>query len=102
MASNAPSKVVARFYEALARGDGATALDCWADNAVWHATGRSDLAGDYEPDAYLAMLGEWNHLALLHGEPRYLTAAELEVYNADQRFPMRGWEYYVSRLDGKR
>ena len=50
----------------------------------------------------LAMLGEWNHLALLHGEPRYLTATELEVYNADQRFPMRGWEYYVSRLEGKR
>jgi len=48
----------------------------------------------------LAMLGEWNHLALLHGEPKYLTAKELEVYNADQRFPMRGWEYLVSRLDG--
>ena len=50
----------------------------------------------------LAMLGEWNHLALLHGEPRYLTAQELEVYNADQRFPMRGWEYYVSRLKDRR
>jgi HCOMODA/2-hydroxy-3-carboxy-muconic semialdehyde decarboxylase len=49
----------------------------------------------------LAMLGEWNHLALLHGEPNYLTAEELEVYNADQRFPMRGWEYFVSRLSGK-
>ena len=50
----------------------------------------------------LAMLGEWNHLALLHGEPKYLTAEELEVYNADQRFPMRGWEYFVSRLGGRR
>jgi ribulose-5-phosphate 4-epimerase/fuculose-1-phosphate aldolase len=48
----------------------------------------------------LAMLGEWNHLALLHGEPRYLTEEELKVYNEDQRFPMRGWEYYVSRLNG--
>jgi ribulose-5-phosphate 4-epimerase/fuculose-1-phosphate aldolase len=48
----------------------------------------------------LAMLGEWNHLALLHGEPKYLTAEELKVYNEDQRFPMRGWEYYVSRLNG--
>jgi ribulose-5-phosphate 4-epimerase/fuculose-1-phosphate aldolase len=46
----------------------------------------------------LAMLGEWNHLALLHGEPKYLTSEELDVYNADQRFPMRGWEYFVSRL----
>jgi ribulose-5-phosphate 4-epimerase/fuculose-1-phosphate aldolase len=50
----------------------------------------------------LAMIGEWNHLALLHGEPKYLTAEELEVYNADQRFPMRGWEYLVSRLETKR
>jgi len=50
----------------------------------------------------LAMLGEWNHLALLHGEPRFLTAEELEVYNADQRFPMRGWEYFVSRLEGRK
>ncbi|MGH7833375.1 MAG: class II aldolase/adducin family protein [Candidatus Binatia bacterium] len=47
----------------------------------------------------LAMLGEWNHLALLHGEPRYLTSEELEAYNADQRFPLRGWEYFVSRLN---
>jgi ribulose-5-phosphate 4-epimerase/fuculose-1-phosphate aldolase len=50
----------------------------------------------------LAMLGEWNHLALLHGEPKYLSAEELEVYNADQRFPMRGWEYFVSRLQARR
>ena len=49
----------------------------------------------------LAMLGEWNHLALLHGEPKYLTEAELTVYNADQRFPMRGWEYYINRLRGR-
>ncbi len=49
----------------------------------------------------LAMLGEWNHLALLHGEPKYLTDAELAVYNADQRFPMRGWEYFISRLKGR-
>ena len=26
----------------------------------------------------LAMLGEWNHLAMLHGEPKYLTAEELK------------------------
>ena len=50
----------------------------------------------------LAMLGEWNHLALLHGQPRYLTDEELKVYNEDQRYPMRGWEYYVSRLKDRR
>ena len=49
----------------------------------------------------LAKLGELTHLALLHGEPRYLTAEELETFNADERFPARGWEYYISRL-GKR
>jgi ribulose-5-phosphate 4-epimerase/fuculose-1-phosphate aldolase len=49
----------------------------------------------------LAMLGEWNHLALLHGEPKYLTSEELAAYNADQRFPMRGWEYFVSRLNNR-
>jgi ribulose-5-phosphate 4-epimerase/fuculose-1-phosphate aldolase len=49
----------------------------------------------------LAMLGEWNHLALLHGQPKYVSEAELAVYNADQRFPLRGWEYFMSRLKGK-
>jgi ribulose-5-phosphate 4-epimerase/fuculose-1-phosphate aldolase len=49
----------------------------------------------------LAMLGEWNHLALLHGEPKYLTNEELAAYSADQRFPMRGWEYFVSRLKNR-
>jgi ribulose-5-phosphate 4-epimerase/fuculose-1-phosphate aldolase len=49
----------------------------------------------------LAMLGEWNHLALLHGQPKYLTEEELDVYNADQRFPLRGWEYFLSRLNTK-
>ena len=46
----------------------------------------------------LAMLGEWNYLARQLGEPRYLNAEELTVYNADQRFPLRGWEYFVNRL----
>lgn len=46
----------------------------------------------------LARLGELQHLALLHGEPRYLSAEELDTFRADERFPARGWEYYVSRL----
>ena len=33
------------------------------------------------------MLGEWNHLALLHGEPKYLTAEELEVLQCRPTFP---------------
>jgi ribulose-5-phosphate 4-epimerase/fuculose-1-phosphate aldolase len=49
----------------------------------------------------LAKLGELAHLALLHGEPRYLSADELETFSADERFPARGWEYYVSRLKNR-
>jgi len=49
----------------------------------------------------LAKLGELAHLALLHGEPRYLSAAELDTFSADERFPARGWEYYVSRLKNR-
>ncbi len=50
----------------------------------------------------LARLGEIAHLALLHGEPHYLSAEELETFSADERFPARGWEYYVSRLANRR
>ena len=50
----------------------------------------------------LARLGELAHLALLHGEPRYLTADELKTFSADGRFPARGWEYFVSRLGTRR
>jgi ribulose-5-phosphate 4-epimerase/fuculose-1-phosphate aldolase len=46
----------------------------------------------------LSKLGELAHLALLHGAPRYLSTDELDTFSADERFPARGWEYYVSRL----
>jgi ribulose-5-phosphate 4-epimerase/fuculose-1-phosphate aldolase len=49
----------------------------------------------------LAKLGELAHLALLHGEPRYLSATELDTFSADEQFPARGWEYYVSRLGNR-
>ena len=50
----------------------------------------------------LARLGEIAHLALLHGEPRYLTDDELATFSSDERFPARGWEYFVSRLGTRR
>src|SRR5262245_65997156 len=59
MASDAPASVVQKFYAALDGGDLAAARNCWANDGVWHVTGRSDLAGDYDPEAYLEMLGEW-------------------------------------------
>ena len=46
----------------------------------------------------LAKLGHLAHLALLHGEPRYLTADELDSYSSDVRDPARGWEYYARRV----
>ncbi|HWP56459.1 MAG TPA: class II aldolase/adducin family protein [Candidatus Acidoferrales bacterium] len=46
----------------------------------------------------LARLGELAHLALIHGEPKYLSQEELDTFSADERFPLRGWEYLVSRL----
>ncbi len=49
----------------------------------------------------LARIGELAHLALLHGEPRYLSADELDTFSADERFAARGWEYYVSRLKAR-
>jgi ribulose-5-phosphate 4-epimerase/fuculose-1-phosphate aldolase len=49
----------------------------------------------------LAKLGELAHLALLHGAPRYLSNEELATFSADERFPTRGWEYYVSRLKNR-
>jgi HCOMODA/2-hydroxy-3-carboxy-muconic semialdehyde decarboxylase len=49
----------------------------------------------------LAQLGELAHLAELHGDARYLTAGELATFSADERFPLRGWEYFVSRLKNR-
>jgi len=79
---------------AKALGDGPVVLMRAHGDAVVGASVEQVI----ERTTRLAMLGEWNHLALLHGQPRYLTDEELKVYNEDQRFPMRGWEYYVSRL----
>jgi ribulose-5-phosphate 4-epimerase/fuculose-1-phosphate aldolase len=45
----------------------------------------------------LAFLGELAHMAVAHGEPLYMTEEELATFSADQAFPARPWEYYVSR-----
>lgn len=42
------------------------------------------------------------HLALLHGEPRYLSAEDLAAFNAGGRDWARGWQYHVSRLADRR
>ena len=45
----------------------------------------------------LAFVAELAHMAVAHGEPLYLTEDELAVFSADQSFPARPWEYYLSR-----
>ena len=50
----------------------------------------------------LSFLGELAHMAVAHGEPIYLTEAELATFSADQAFPARPWEYYLSRIRERR
>jgi ketosteroid isomerase-like protein len=47
------------MYQRLGTGDVAGARGMWADDAVWHLTGSHDLSGDYSPDEYFHVLGQW-------------------------------------------
>jgi ribulose-5-phosphate 4-epimerase/fuculose-1-phosphate aldolase len=46
----------------------------------------------------LAFLGELAHMAVAHGEPLYMSDEELAAFSADQAFPARPWEFYLSRI----
>jgi ribulose-5-phosphate 4-epimerase/fuculose-1-phosphate aldolase len=50
----------------------------------------------------LSFLGELAHMAVAHGEPLYLSPEELATFSADQSFPARPWEYYLSRIRERR
>jgi ribulose-5-phosphate 4-epimerase/fuculose-1-phosphate aldolase len=50
----------------------------------------------------LAFLGELAHMAAAHGEPLFLAEDELATFSADQAFPARPWEYYLSRARERR
>jgi ribulose-5-phosphate 4-epimerase/fuculose-1-phosphate aldolase len=50
----------------------------------------------------LAFLGELAHMAVAHGKPHYMTEEELATFSADQAFPARPWEYYLSRVRERR
>lgn len=50
----------------------------------------------------LAFLGELAHMAVAHGEPLYMTEEELATFAADQAYPARPWEYYMSRIRERR
>jgi ribulose-5-phosphate 4-epimerase/fuculose-1-phosphate aldolase len=45
----------------------------------------------------LATVAQLQHLAMLHGEPRYMTADELRAHGGPLD-PSRGWNYFLSRL----
>jgi len=50
----------------------------------------------------LAFLGELAHMAVAHGEPLFMSEEELVTFSADQAFPARPWEYYLSRVRQRR
>lgn len=50
----------------------------------------------------LAFLGRLAHMAVAHGEPLYMSAEELATFSSDPAFPARPWEYYLSRIRGRR
>jgi ribulose-5-phosphate 4-epimerase/fuculose-1-phosphate aldolase len=50
----------------------------------------------------LAFVSELAHMAVAHGEPLYMTEEELATFSADQAFPARPWEYYLSRVRERR
>ena len=50
----------------------------------------------------LAFVSELAHMAVAHGEPLYMSKEELATFSADQAFPARPWEYYLSRIPERR
>ena len=50
----------------------------------------------------IAFLGELAHMAVAHGEPLYMSEAELATFSAEPAFPARPWEYYLSRVRERR
>lgn len=50
----------------------------------------------------LAFIGQLAHLAMAHSEPLYMSEDELATFSSDPAFPARPWEYYLSRIRGRR
>jgi ketosteroid isomerase-like protein len=59
MSESSRAEFVQSMYVRLVSGDVAGARAMWADDAVWHLTGSHDLSGDYSPDEYFGVLGQW-------------------------------------------
>ncbi len=73
---------------------------------LWRAHGDAVVGASLEQailrTIQLAFLGELAHMAVAHGEPLYMSEEELATFAADQAFPARPWEYYLSRISESR
>lgn len=101
-ADGPPVYEAAGLVRTVERGDALAAVLGEGPAVLMRAHGDAVVGGSIQQAVQrtirLARLGELQHLAMLHGEPRYLSAEELDTFSADERFAARGWEYYISRL----
>lgn len=73
------TRIVTEYFTALADKDLGRARAAWSDLGVWHVAGSHDLAGDYDSDAYIAMLQRW-----FDDYPEYAaTDFEMRAYGED-------------------
>lgn len=97
MTADENAAVVRRGYEAFNSADVATLIEVFHENAVWHAPGRSSLAGDYDGrDAALGYLGR------LGQETGGNFRAELLHLTADDEDCVVGVQRTVTERNGKR
>src|SRR6266536_2032218 len=57
--------LVRRGYEAFATGDMATLNEFFADDVVWHAPGRTELAGTFKLEIHALLADDEHAVALL-------------------------------------
>lgn len=71
--------IINAYFTALADRDFGRAREAWSERGVWHVTGSHDLAGDYDPNAYSALLEQW-----FGDYPEYgATDFEIRAYGED-------------------
>ena len=74
------AQVVMRGFQAFAEGDMATMKELFADDIVWHTTGRSKWAGDHNGiDATLRLMTEITAEASIDTQPHAILADDDHV-----------------------
>jgi hypothetical protein len=97
MTANENAAIVRRGYDAFNAADVAALVEVFDEHVVWHAPGRSSLAGDYEGrDATLGYLGR------LGQETGGNFRAELLHMTADDEGCVVGVQRTVTDRNGKR